>query len=73
MQHLTMRFRYQTETALIVSGDIAKLTVYSLSGSVVAQSEMSQVVKINHLNQGVYVVHITDKEGRQVTQKFIKK
>lgn len=64
---------YQTETALIVSGDIAKLTVYSLSGSVVAQSEMSQVVKINHLNQGVYVVHITDKEGCQVTQKFIKK
>lgn len=64
---------YQTETALVVNGDIKKLNVYSLSGVLVANSTMSQIVEINHLNKGIYIVQIQDNEGRNATQKFIKK
>lgn len=64
---------YQTETALIVYGEIAQLKVYNLSGAVVAQSTMSQIVETNKLTNGIYLVHIQDKSGRVVTQKFIKK
>ncbi|MGC3979271.1 MAG: T9SS type A sorting domain-containing protein [Paludibacteraceae bacterium] len=64
---------YQTETSLVVNGDIQKLNVYSMSGVLVANSTMSQLVEINHLNKGVYIVQIQDKEGHNVSQKFIKK
>ncbi len=64
---------YQTQTALIVNGDIAQLKVYSVSGNVVAMSQLSQVVNTSHLPTGVYIVHITDRDGREAAQKFIKK
>jgi len=64
---------YQTETALIVYGDIAKLDVYNLSGSLVAQSTLSQIVETNRLQSGIYLVNIVDKQGNKTTQKFIKK
>ena len=64
---------YQTETALIVYGDIAKLDVYNLSGSLVAQSTLSQIVETNRLQNGIYLVNIVDKQGNKTTQKFIKK
>lgn len=64
---------YQTETALIVYGEIASLKVYSLAGSVVAQSQLSQIVNLSGLQSGVYVVQIQDKEGRVSSQKFIRK
>jgi hypothetical protein len=63
---------YQTETALIVYGDIATLNIYNLSGSVVAHSTLSQLVETNKLTKGIYLVQITDKVGRTATQKFIK-
>ena len=64
---------YQTETALIVYGDISRLKIYSLSGSVVAQSTMSQVIDTNRLQKGIYIVQIEDKQGKTATQKFVKK
>ena len=64
---------YQTETALIVYGDIAQLKVYTLSGSVVAQSQHSRVISTSNLSYCAYLVQITDKEGRISTQKFVKK
>lgn len=64
---------YQTETALIVSGEIARLTVYSTAGTKVAQSTMSQIIETNTLSKGVYLVHIEGKDGRRATQKFILK
>lgn len=64
---------FQTETSLIVNGEIAKLKVYSLSGTVVAQSKLSQIVTIGNLPAGVYVVQIQNKEGRTATQKFVKR
>ncbi|NDW10143.1 T9SS type A sorting domain-containing protein [Dysgonomonas sp. 520] len=64
---------YQTETALIAYGDIAMMRVYSLSGNVVAQSQMSQIVDISHLNSGVYVALIQTKDGAVVSRKFVKK
>jgi hypothetical protein len=64
---------YQTETALIVYGDIAALKVYNLSGSLVAQSTLSQIVETNKLGSGIYLVQVTDKSGRIGTQKFIKR
>ncbi|MDD4991440.1 MAG: T9SS type A sorting domain-containing protein [Paludibacter sp.] len=64
---------YQTETALIVYGDIAALKVYNLSGSLVAQSTLSQIVETHKLNNGIYLVQVTDKSGRVTTQKFIKR
>ncbi len=64
---------YQTETALIVYGEIAQLKVYNLSGAVVAQSNLSQIIETNKLTKGIYLVQIQDKTGRIATQKFIKK
>jgi len=64
---------YQTETALIVYGDIAELKVFNLSGNVVTQSTLSQVVETNGLKNGIYIVRITDKTGKVVSMKFIKK
>jgi len=64
---------YQTESGLIVYGDIAQLKVYSLSGTVVAQSILSQFVDTHTLNAGVYILRIMDKAGKNITQKFIKR
>ncbi len=64
---------YQTESALIVYGDIAQLKVYSTSGSVVAQSMLSQVVSTHNLNHGIFLVQIQNKAGQISTQKFIKR
>lgn len=64
---------YQTETALIVYGEISRLKIYSMSGSVVAQSTMSQIIDTNRLQKGIYIVQIEDKQGRTATQKFAKK
>ena len=64
---------YQTEAALIVYGDIAELKVFNLSGNVVAESTLSQVVETNSLNKGIYIVRITDKTGKVASQKFIRK
>jgi hypothetical protein len=64
---------YQTESALIVYGDLAQLKVYSVSGTIVKQSILSQVVDTHDLNAGVYIVQITDKTGYTANQKFIKR
>ncbi len=64
---------YQTETVLIVYGEIAHLKVYSISGEIVSQSAMSQMVEISRLNKGVYIVQIEDVNGNIASQKFIKR
>lgn len=64
---------YQTESALVVYGDLAQLKVYSVSGTIVKQSVLSQFVDTHDLNAGVYIIQITDKTGRITNQKFIKK
>lgn len=64
---------YQTETALVVNGEINELKIVSLSGVVVAQSQKSQIVNINHLPTGVYIVNIVDNANNKFSQKFIKK
>ncbi|MDD3320309.1 MAG: right-handed parallel beta-helix repeat-containing protein [Paludibacter sp.] len=63
---------YQTETALIVYGEISSLKVFNLSGRLVSESIMSQLVETNKLNKGVYLVQVKDKAGRIINQKFIK-
>lgn len=62
---------YQTETALIVYGDNASLTVYDLQGRITAQSVHSQVVDIQSLKKGIYVVRVLDQVGRTNSIKFI--
>jgi hypothetical protein len=47
--------------------------VYSLSGNVLAQSTLSQVVETNRLNKGIYIVQIEGKDGRKANQKFVLK
>lgn len=64
---------YQTETNLIVYGDIASLQVISMSGKVVAASQHMQVVNITDLPKGIYVVVITTKDGQRKVQKFSRK
>lgn len=63
---------YQTETALIVYGEIASLKVYNLSGQQVIQSVLSQVVNTGGLPQGIYIVNVTAKDGRRASFKFVK-
>lgn len=64
---------YQTESALIVYGDIARLQVFTMSGNLVAQSTRSRIVDTNRLSAGVYLVKIEDAQGKVVLEKFIKK
>lgn len=64
---------YQTETALIVYGEIASLQLYNLSGQIVSASVMSQLVDTQNLPKGVYIVKILDKDGDTSSFKFVKK
>lgn len=65
---------FQTETALIVyADDIASLKIYDLSGSVVSQSIMSQIVNIANLKIGVYMVEVLTRDGQKVVQKFFRR
>jgi len=63
----------QTETAFIVYGDISNIRVYSLSGALVAQSQMSQIVNVSHLNSGMYIVQIQAKDGHVMAKKVIRR
>lgn len=63
---------YQTETALVVQGEIQNLAVYSVSGALVSQSQWSQTVATGHLSQGIYIVRIHSKDGKFASQKFVK-
>ena len=66
----TAPFMYQTETSLILYGNWASLTVYDLQGHIVSQSTDSQVVNIQSLAKGIYVVRIQDKLGKTNSVKF---
>jgi len=63
---------YKTETTLIVSGEIVSLQVYNLSGQLVSQSVLSQVVDIQGLPKGTYIVKVLDKDGITAALKFTK-
>jgi hypothetical protein len=63
---------YQTETALIVYGEVAKLQVFTVSGQSVAQSTRSRIVDTARLMPGLYLVRIEDAHGKVVLQKFLK-
>lgn len=63
---------YQTETSIIVFGEIASLKVYNLSGGLVSASAQTQVVDTASLSKGVYILLITDKNGKTVSRKFVK-
>jgi hypothetical protein len=63
---------YQTETALIVYGEVAKLQVFTVSGQPLAQSTRSRIVDTVRLTPGLYLVRIEDAQGKVVLQKFLK-
>lgn len=63
---------YQTETALIVYGEIASLKVISMNGGIVAASQNMQVVNTANLPKGIYAIIITGKDGQRKVQKFFK-
>lgn len=64
---------YQTDNGLIVYGDIASLRIVGIDGKTAAQSEHSQFVNTSALAHGTYMVIIKDKNGKQTTQKFVRK
>ncbi len=64
---------YQTETALIVYGEIASLQVISMNGKVMATSHNMQVVNTSNLPKGIYAVVITTKDGIKHVGKFLKR
>jgi pectate lyase len=58
---------------LYVSGvDVSSLIVYSVSGSIVASSNASQIINISTLPKGVYVLQINATDNTVTTKKFIK-
>ncbi len=63
---------YQTETDLIVYGEVANLSVVDLHGKIVAQSVGSQVVNIQSLSKGLYFVRVQDKLGKVGILKFVR-
>lgn len=63
---------YQTETALIVYGEIASLQIVSMNGAVVSASQNMQVVGTANLSKGVYAVIIVGKDGKRSVRKFMK-
>lgn len=64
---------YQLDNALIVYGDMASIKVYTVGGTLVAESAMSQYVSTSGLARGVYVVVATAKDGSRMSKKFIRK
>jgi len=63
---------YQTETALIVNGEIAALKIHTLAGQMVSASRNSQFVNTAHLSKGIYIVGILGKNGASQSFKFLK-
>lgn len=63
---------YQTETALIVYGEIASLQIVSMNGAVVSASQNMQVVDTANLSKGVYAVIIVGKDDKRSVRKFMK-
>jgi hypothetical protein len=63
---------YQTETALIVNGEIERLRIYNIEGKLLSGSDKSQVVSTANLLKGVYILHITNSKGIVTSLKFIK-
>lgn len=64
---------YQTETAMIVYGEVASLRVYNMLGGMVSNSTQMQVVDTSHLPKGVYILSIEMKDGQKASKKFVKK
>lgn len=64
---------YQTETSLIVYGEVASLHVMDMGGRTVAGSRNMQVVNTASLPKGVYAVRIEGKDGRTAVQRFVKR
>ncbi|MDR0413565.1 MAG: T9SS type A sorting domain-containing protein [Dysgonamonadaceae bacterium] len=64
---------YQTETALVVNGNIASLKLFSLSGQLVSQSTLSQTVNTAGITKGIYLLQIAGKDGNRNTLKVIIK
>lgn len=63
---------YYTGQDIIVYGDIASLQIISPNGKVIASSQNMQVIHAGNLPQGMYMILIKDKNGKQAIQKFIK-
>lgn len=54
------------------SGNAKQMSVYNLSGSLIAMSRQSSSVDVSTLSQGVYIVKV-QLEDKFMTRKFIKK
>ena len=52
---------------------MASLKVYSLGGTLVSESRMSQYVSTTGLPRGVYIVVATAKDGARMAKKFIRR
>ena len=62
----------QNDNELSVSGvDVSSLTIYAVSGSILASSKASYI-NISSLSVGVYVVLIQATDGSVISKKFIK-
>jgi len=63
----------QDANELTVSGvDVASLSVYGVSGSILASSKTSQNVNVSTLANGVYILQIQAIDGTVTSKKFIK-
>ena len=63
---------YSTSTALIVYGEVSSLCAYSLDGRCVAQSTGSQVLPLQDLPSGMYLVKVQMADGGVAGIKMFK-
>ncbi len=73
-EHETKKFAtYETETYLIVYGEIQHLELKDKQGNIVASENMQQLISTKELQKGeTYKLHITAKDGTKAEQSFTK-
>ena len=64
---------YNGRTVSVVGAEVARISVFSTSGMMVADIQQEKELNVMPLVNGIYIVRAVDIEGNVLTTKFIKR
>ncbi|MBN2697204.1 MAG: T9SS type A sorting domain-containing protein [Bacteroidales bacterium] len=66
--------KYVQGTGLILNGPVESVRIFDLTGRLVEESGVAgnQILSLDHLSDGVYIITAVDRESRLFNQKFLK-
>ena len=66
-----LTIRYDGSTVSLSGAQAARISVYNMSGALVAQSS-ANTLSLMPLNRGIYIVRATDIDGNTATRKIMR-